>query len=231
MRNVVVLPQPDGPSRAKNSPSAIARSIASTATTSPKRFVVPVIPTAVARSPIDGARSVPSAEITPRGLARSSEAPVVCLLHKVEVREDLEISDTGDRPNLVVDHLQELCLIGTEHLGQDVVAAGGDDQIVDGVDLGELVSDIANVDIDVDAHHRQMSQSDHRRVGDGDDLHHPSLDQPVHSLPRRGLAEAHPWRKFGVRQPPIDLKLPDDRSVRSVDVEACGHESVTASPG
>src|SRR6201996_4136208 len=37
-RSVVVLPQPDGPSREKNSPDAIWRSIASTATTSSKRF-------------------------------------------------------------------------------------------------------------------------------------------------------------------------------------------------
>ena len=35
MRRVVVLPDPEGPSIVKNSPGAISRSIASTATTSP----------------------------------------------------------------------------------------------------------------------------------------------------------------------------------------------------
>jgi hypothetical protein len=41
MRSVVVLPQPDGPSRAKNVPRGIARSSASTAVVSPKRLVTP----------------------------------------------------------------------------------------------------------------------------------------------------------------------------------------------
>src|ERR1700758_299104 len=39
MRSVVVLPQPEGPSSVKNSPGGISISIASTATTSSKRFV------------------------------------------------------------------------------------------------------------------------------------------------------------------------------------------------
>ena len=38
IRSVVVLPQPDGPSRAKNSPAAICRSTPSTASSSSKRF-------------------------------------------------------------------------------------------------------------------------------------------------------------------------------------------------
>ena len=37
MRSVVVLPQPDGPSSEKNSPSPIARSTRSTALTTPRR--------------------------------------------------------------------------------------------------------------------------------------------------------------------------------------------------
>ena len=37
MRNVVVLPQPDGPSSEKNSPSPMMRSTRSTAVTSPRR--------------------------------------------------------------------------------------------------------------------------------------------------------------------------------------------------
>ena len=41
MRSVVVLPQPDGPSSEKNSPSAIVRSRSSTAVAAPKRFVTP----------------------------------------------------------------------------------------------------------------------------------------------------------------------------------------------
>src|SRR5215210_233291 len=38
IRRVVVLPEPDGPSIEKNSPSATSRSMPPTATTSPNRF-------------------------------------------------------------------------------------------------------------------------------------------------------------------------------------------------
>src|SRR4029453_1023569 len=40
-RSVVVLPQPDGPSRAKNSPPGTSRSMPSTAATSSNRFSSP----------------------------------------------------------------------------------------------------------------------------------------------------------------------------------------------
>src|SRR5512145_3056961 len=41
MRSTVVLPLPDGPTMVKNSPSRMSRSTASTAATSPNRFVSP----------------------------------------------------------------------------------------------------------------------------------------------------------------------------------------------
>ena len=41
IRSVVVLPEPDGPSIEKNSPSRTSRSMPSTAATSPNRFVTP----------------------------------------------------------------------------------------------------------------------------------------------------------------------------------------------
>src|SRR4051794_34446584 len=41
IRSSVVLPQPDGPSRAKNSPARISSDSLSTATKPPKRFVTP----------------------------------------------------------------------------------------------------------------------------------------------------------------------------------------------
>src|SRR5574341_924111 len=45
MRIVVVFPQPDGPSRTKNSPSWIIKSTPSTALTSPKCFFRPRVST------------------------------------------------------------------------------------------------------------------------------------------------------------------------------------------
>src|SRR3970040_2427441 len=45
MRNRVVLPQPEGPSRTRNSPSRTCRSMPSTAVTSPNRLVIPLVGT------------------------------------------------------------------------------------------------------------------------------------------------------------------------------------------
>src|SRR5687768_4551886 len=49
MFNVVVLPQPDGPSRVRNSPCATSRETFCTAVTSPNRLVTPTTATSVDR--------------------------------------------------------------------------------------------------------------------------------------------------------------------------------------
>src|SRR5262245_26720817 len=51
MRRTVVLPEPDGPSREKNSPESIVRSTPSTATTSSKRLTIPLSSTVPAPTP------------------------------------------------------------------------------------------------------------------------------------------------------------------------------------
>ncbi len=61
MFSVVVFPQPDGPSRQKNSPSRMSRSRGCKATASPKFLVTPRSSIAFARSPVSAA-----------GVARSS---------------------------------------------------------------------------------------------------------------------------------------------------------------
>src|SRR5262249_33575785 len=55
MRMVVVLPQPEGPSRTRNSLSMISRSSLSTATTPPKLLVTPLNLTDAMDSTLDGA--------------------------------------------------------------------------------------------------------------------------------------------------------------------------------
>src|SRR5689334_11171865 len=61
IRRVVVLPHPDGPSRAKNEPLGTSRSSASTALKAPKSFVRPRSSRPSAAPPADGAASVCSA--------------------------------------------------------------------------------------------------------------------------------------------------------------------------
>src|SRR3954454_5536838 len=53
IRSVVVLPEPDGPSSVKNSPSPTFRSTSSTATTSPYVFRMPSTLTSAAKEPFE----------------------------------------------------------------------------------------------------------------------------------------------------------------------------------
>src|SRR5579862_42047 len=49
-RSVVVLPEPDGPRRVKNSPAPTCRCTSSTAVTPPNRFRIPSTPTSAAKA-------------------------------------------------------------------------------------------------------------------------------------------------------------------------------------
>src|SRR5882762_10712554 len=53
IRSVVVLPEPDGPSSVKNSPSPTLRSTSSTATTSPYVFRIPSADTSAAKETLE----------------------------------------------------------------------------------------------------------------------------------------------------------------------------------
>src|SRR5438477_3551137 len=53
IRNVVVLPDPDGPSSVKNSPAVTCRSTLSTATTSPYVFLIPATATSAAKAALE----------------------------------------------------------------------------------------------------------------------------------------------------------------------------------
>src|SRR5262245_18816457 len=73
-RRQVVLPEPDGPSMAKNSPAAIARSTPSTARTAPKWRVTPAIATAaVAAAPAEETRRASSIASAAEALSAAAE--------------------------------------------------------------------------------------------------------------------------------------------------------------
>jgi hypothetical protein len=69
MRSVVVLPQPDGPRREKNSPSAMASDTSSTARAAPAKTLV-TRSSAMAASGIGGHRGVIGAVAHPHGRGR-----------------------------------------------------------------------------------------------------------------------------------------------------------------
>src|SRR3989442_9958535 len=60
-RSVVVLPEPDGPSRVKNSPAGISRSTRSTATTSPYVLRMPASRTSISAAGMESAAGSDSA--------------------------------------------------------------------------------------------------------------------------------------------------------------------------
>src|SRR5437867_6012932 len=98
-RSVVVLPQPDGPSRVRNAPGSRVRETSSTATVAPNRFVIPAIRTRVPpaglttatpwrirdmRPPVDDSRRSRSGG---RGRIRAGTAPAEPLRGKDHGRE------------------------------------------------------------------------------------------------------------------------------------------------
>ena len=66
----------------------------------------------------------------------SAGTPAVGLLHQVQVREDLGALHAVERADAVVDQLEQVAHVDADDLGEDVVATGGDDDVLGLVELG-----------------------------------------------------------------------------------------------
>ncbi len=88
-RSVVVLPQPDGPSSAKNDPAGIVRSRCSIAVNPGNRFVMPTS----SRSAPDSAKLVATAQAPSRTLWNA--APNVCSSAPVRLRKTLTVDSVS----------------------------------------------------------------------------------------------------------------------------------------
>src|ERR1700730_4062836 len=106
MRKVVILPQPDGPSSAKNSPASIARSTPSTARLMPSKLLLRRARRTAAAPPAS------LMERRPRGGRRAPRAPAP---QAVDARIDVVLALVVPFPV----HLDEL-----RHLGLGVVEPG-----------------------------------------------------------------------------------------------------------
>ena len=84
---------------------------------------------------------------------------------------------------------------------------GGDHDVVDFVDLGQLVGDRLDVAGHRDRDHRLPGQADLHRIGDRDDLHDAGVDQPLHPLAHRRLGQPDRLADRGVRAAPVLLQL------------------------
>src|SRR4051812_34459005 len=118
MRRSVVLPHPEGPSRAKNSPRPISTETSSTATVAPKRLVTPR--TATIGSPFIGAGSAPGFDARPGAGALALVALRRRLVEEEPGAHPLGRVDVRVLAQLVVDHVGgERIGVGVAHLVAD----------------------------------------------------------------------------------------------------------------
>ena len=89
-----------------------------------------------------------------------------------------------------MDQGEELFVTVRDHLHQNVELAGDEHDEVDGIDAGKFFCYCFGVRARPQSDHRLVREAELERVGDGNDLHHPVLDEPTHAGPRTGLG--HP---------------------------------------
>ena len=107
--------------------------------------------------------------------------------------------------------LEQVLVALADDLGEEVVGAGGDHDVVDLVQRGERVGDRLERPRDPDPDHRLAGEAELERVGDRDDLHDAAVDQALHALAHRGLGQADHLADGGVRASAVLLQLLDDR--------------------
>ena len=89
---------------------------------------------------------------------------------------------------------------------------GGDHHVVDLVELGERIRDRAGVPPRAHADHGLPGEADLQRVGDGHDLHHARVEQPLHTLTDGRLGEPDGGGDPRIGPPAVLLQLLDDRA-------------------
>src|SRR3954447_11765963 len=75
------------------------------------------------------------------GDAASAGAPVVGLLHELEIEEGLRTGDSGDRTDPSAHQVQQVLVVLHYDLREEIEGAGGHHDVVDLGDRAELVGD------------------------------------------------------------------------------------------
>ena len=117
---------------------------------------------------------------------------------------------------------EQVLVVLADELDQQVERAGHDHEVVDLGERGEAVGDGADVTLDADADHRHAPEPEHHRVGDGDDLGDPDLDQPAHALAHRRLGQPDLLRELRVRPTAVVLERFDEGLVDVVERDGSG---------
>ena len=146
------------------------------------------------------------------------------LVVEIEVDEGFEPGDPGERPDLVVEDAQEIVRIRADRLGEDVEAAGADDEVRNRRKGRDLVRHRPHRRAwgDGDAQPRHGRESEAVRIGDRDDAHRPRSDHSGETLAyerkRDGQLPCHPLQGH----PAIDVQFDEDRAVEVVELDRLG---------
>src|SRR6185312_8138814 len=106
--------------------------------------------------------------------------------------------------------LEQVIVVLADDLGEHVERAGGDDDVIDLLHVGELPGHFLQVAIGLDGDHGLPPEAQGQRIGDGDDLHHAGVLEALHALPDGRLGQPHGLADRGVGAPAVLLQLLDD---------------------
>ena len=112
---------------------------------------------------------------------------------------NVSVDSTPATSRMPAHRVQQPVVVLADDLDQDVERAGGDHDVVDLVERGERVGDLAGVAAGADADHRLAGEADLHRVGDADDLQDAGVEQPLHPLADGGLGQPDGGRRSGRR--------------------------------
>ena len=135
---------------------------------------------------------------------------VVDLFAEFEIDEGLRLTHVRDGPNATVDHLEQVIVVLAHDFGEDVVAAGGDDEVVDLAHRGHLLGHCFDVALDANPDHGCAREPHLHGVGDRHDLHDAGLDESLDPLTYGCFGEPDGLADGGVRPTPVFLQLLDD---------------------
>src|SRR4051795_3084967 len=76
------------------------------------------------------------------GDAALAGAPVVGLLHELEIKEGLRPGDSGNRADPSVHQVEQMLVVLDDDLGEQIKRAGGHHDVVDLADRAEFVGDL-----------------------------------------------------------------------------------------
>jgi hypothetical protein len=138
------------------------------------------------------------------------------LLVELQIDEGLRGGDAGKGSDPPTNHVQKFVVVLAHHFAEDVETARRRDDIRDLGQGGDCLGRAVQFTLDADPDHGLPRETHLERVGDGDDLHHPRVQQSLHALPHRGLGQAHDLGDRGIRGAAVGLQGLDDEAGRRV---------------